>query len=196
MTRASRRSRPWWVSRERGRAVPCRVRVIVGDVRVMGTKDDKTTWEDDVMDQDGQRADMGPELYARHLERRVRELERQVVTIAAAVDAASRMRVATPSRLEPGHQARRRPAGPPDPREGASRRGLPRHAAHRIAPATPCVHDPAASSVLHRSGTALVGPRRRRQRGRSAADHGGSGEDGSAHDQRVPAGERRRWCLT
>jgi hypothetical protein len=51
------------------------------------------------MDQDGQRADTGPELHTRHLERRVRELERQMVTLTAAVDAASRMRVLTPFRL-------------------------------------------------------------------------------------------------
>jgi len=35
----------------------------------------------------------------RDLERRVTELEKQMVTIAAAVDAASRMQVATPQRL-------------------------------------------------------------------------------------------------
>ena len=50
-------------------------------------------------DQDGQRRDGGPELHERDLERRVAELEKQVVTIAAAVDAASRMQVATPYRL-------------------------------------------------------------------------------------------------
>ncbi len=51
-------------------------------------------------DQDGQRRDAGPELHERDLERRVTELEKQVVTIAAALDAASRMRVATPYRLD------------------------------------------------------------------------------------------------
>ena len=50
-------------------------------------------------DRDGQRGDGRPELHERDLERRVTELERQVVTIAAAVDAASRMRVATPLRF-------------------------------------------------------------------------------------------------
>ena len=40
-----------------------------------------------------------PELHQRDLEARVAELERQVVTLTAAVDAASRMRVATPFRL-------------------------------------------------------------------------------------------------
>jgi hypothetical protein len=52
-----------------------------------------------VKGQDGQRSDGGPELRERDLERRVAELEKQVVTLAAAVDAASRMRVATPYRL-------------------------------------------------------------------------------------------------
>ena len=51
-------------------------------------------------DQDGQPDVAGtPELRERDLERRVAELEQQVVTIAAAVDAASRMRVATPFRV-------------------------------------------------------------------------------------------------
>ena len=49
--------------------------------------------------QDGQRYDGSWEWRERDLESRVAELERQVVTIAAAVDAASRMRVATPYRL-------------------------------------------------------------------------------------------------
>ena len=49
-------------------------------------------------DQDGRRRVGGSELYERDLERRVAELEKQVVTIAAAVDAASRMRVTTPYR--------------------------------------------------------------------------------------------------
>jgi hypothetical protein len=49
------------------------------------------------MDDDGQRVDGGAEL--RDLRERVAELEKQVVTLAAAVDAASRMRVATPSRI-------------------------------------------------------------------------------------------------
>jgi hypothetical protein len=39
------------------------------------------------------------ELRVRHLEARVAELEQRVVTLAAAVDAASRMRVATPFRV-------------------------------------------------------------------------------------------------
>lgn len=50
-------------------------------------------------DQDGPRTDDGPELRERDLERRVTELEKQVVTIAAALDAASRMRVASTYRL-------------------------------------------------------------------------------------------------
>jgi len=49
------------------------------------------------MDDDGQRADAGAEL--RDLRTRVAELEKQVVTLAAAVDAASRMQVASPSRI-------------------------------------------------------------------------------------------------
>jgi hypothetical protein len=52
-----------------------------------------------VKSQDEQRGDGGPELGERDLERRVTELEKQVVTLAAAVDAASRMRVATPYRF-------------------------------------------------------------------------------------------------
>jgi hypothetical protein len=53
-----------------------------------------------VKSQDGQTGDVtGPELHERHLEGRVTELEKRVVTLAAAVDAASRMRVATPYRL-------------------------------------------------------------------------------------------------
>jgi hypothetical protein len=40
-----------------------------------------------------------PGLPGRDLEARVAELERQVVTLTAAVDAASRMRIATPFRL-------------------------------------------------------------------------------------------------
>ena len=68
-----------------------------GTLRVMGTTDDTATSEDDVTAQDPQRGE-GSDL--RDLERRVTELEKQVVTIAAAVDAASRMQVATPSRLD------------------------------------------------------------------------------------------------
>ncbi len=49
--------------------------------------------------QDGQRGHGGPELHERDLEMRVTELEKQVVTLAAAVDAASRMQVATPYRF-------------------------------------------------------------------------------------------------
>jgi uridine kinase len=40
-----------------------------------------------------------PRVGERDLEERVRELEKQVATLAAAVDAASRMQVATPFRL-------------------------------------------------------------------------------------------------
>lgn len=50
-------------------------------------------------DQDGQPGHGAAELRERDLERRVAELEKQVVTIAAAVDAASRMRVATTYQL-------------------------------------------------------------------------------------------------
>jgi hypothetical protein len=39
------------------------------------------------------------ELHEGNLEKRVTELEKQVITLAAAVDAASRMQVATPFRL-------------------------------------------------------------------------------------------------
>ena len=39
------------------------------------------------------------ELHGRNLEERVAELEKQVITLAAAVDGASRMQVATPFRL-------------------------------------------------------------------------------------------------
>ena len=49
--------------------------------------------------QDGRRGHGGPELHERDLEMRVTELEKQVVTLAAAVDAASRMQVATPNRF-------------------------------------------------------------------------------------------------
>jgi hypothetical protein len=49
-------------------------------------------------DQDGQPRAPGSERRELDLERRVTELEKQVVTIAAALDAASRMRVATPHR--------------------------------------------------------------------------------------------------
>ena len=49
--------------------------------------------------QDPQRVDDTPELHERDLERRVAELENQVATLAAAVDAASRMQVATPYRI-------------------------------------------------------------------------------------------------
>lgn len=49
--------------------------------------------------QDGQRSDEEPQGHEVDLERRVTELEKQVVTIAAALDAASRMRVASSYRL-------------------------------------------------------------------------------------------------
>lgn len=49
--------------------------------------------------QDAHRSDEGPQEHERDLERRVTELEKQVVTIAAALDAASRMRVAPSYRL-------------------------------------------------------------------------------------------------
>jgi hypothetical protein len=65
----------------------------------MGRKDATRTRRTHVKDQDGQGRDAAPELRERDLERRVEELEQQVVTIAAAVDAASRMQVATPHRL-------------------------------------------------------------------------------------------------
>jgi hypothetical protein len=51
------------------------------------------------MDQHGQPREGRPEGDERDLERRVAELEKQVVTLAAAVDAASRMRVSTPYRF-------------------------------------------------------------------------------------------------
>jgi len=53
------------------------------------------------MDLQGERPNegSGPEPRARDLEERVTELEQRVVTLAAAVDAASRMRVATPFRI-------------------------------------------------------------------------------------------------
>ncbi|WP_457208647.1 hypothetical protein [Nocardioides sp. P5_C9_2] len=51
-------------------------------------------------DQDGQPDHGGTELREGDLERRVAELEQQVVAIAAAVDAASRMRVVAPPRLD------------------------------------------------------------------------------------------------
>jgi len=49
--------------------------------------------------QDAQLDDEGQQLGERDLEMRVTELEKQVVTLAAAVDAASRMQVATPYRF-------------------------------------------------------------------------------------------------
>jgi hypothetical protein len=66
----------------------------------MGTECGTTTEEVHVDGQHG-RADDGDaaELRARDLEARVTELEQRVVTLAAAVDAASRMRVATPFRV-------------------------------------------------------------------------------------------------
>ena len=51
------------------------------------------------MNQDREHEGTTHELHERDLERRVAELEAQVVTLAAAVDAASRMRVAPASRL-------------------------------------------------------------------------------------------------
>ena len=51
--------------------------------------------------QDGQLRGRGAaELHERDLEERVTELEKQVVTLAAAVDAASRMHVTTPFRFD------------------------------------------------------------------------------------------------
>jgi len=53
------------------------------------------------MDQDGQQREKPrPGLQDRDLAERVAELEKQVVALAAAVDAASRMQVATPSRFD------------------------------------------------------------------------------------------------
>nr|WP_300051020.1 hypothetical protein [uncultured Nocardioides sp.] len=50
---------------------------------------------------DGQQgADAAPGMQDRHLEQRVTELEQQVVALAAAVDAASRMQIATPRRVD------------------------------------------------------------------------------------------------
>lgn len=49
-------------------------------------------------DRDEQQGDDAQGL--RDLEQRMAELERQMVTLAAAVDAASRMQVATPNRLD------------------------------------------------------------------------------------------------
>ena len=47
-----------------------------------------------------QGADAAPGMQDRDLEQRVGELEKQVVALAAAVDAASRMQVATPRRVD------------------------------------------------------------------------------------------------
>jgi hypothetical protein len=53
-----------------------------------------------IEDQDGRSVVQAEaEVRAQGLEARVAELERQVVTLAAALDAASRMQVATPPRL-------------------------------------------------------------------------------------------------
>lgn len=41
-----------------------------------------------------------PKMQDRDLEQRVRELEKQAVALAAAIDAASRMQVATPRRVD------------------------------------------------------------------------------------------------
>lgn len=51
------------------------------------------------MDQHGQPREGGSDRHDPDLERRVAELEKQVVTLAAAVDAASRLRVSTPYRF-------------------------------------------------------------------------------------------------
>ena len=51
-------------------------------------------------DHDGQPRAGGPELHEHDLKRRVAELEKQMVTVVAALDAASRMRVAGPYRLD------------------------------------------------------------------------------------------------
>lgn len=49
---------------------------------------------------DQQGSDVASGMPERDLERRVRELEKQVKALAAAVDAASRMQVATPRRVD------------------------------------------------------------------------------------------------
>jgi hypothetical protein len=51
------------------------------------------------MVQDPRPSDTGPGNAERSLAERVTELEKQVVTLTAAVDAASRMQVAAPSRV-------------------------------------------------------------------------------------------------
>lgn len=51
-------------------------------------------------DHDGQPRDGGPELPEHELERRVAELERRMVTMIAAIDAASRVQVAEQCRLD------------------------------------------------------------------------------------------------
>ncbi|MDZ5662252.1 hypothetical protein HN031_15290 [Nocardioides sp. zg-1308] len=51
-------------------------------------------------DRDEQQGDHAQGLRERDLEQRMAELEKQMVTLAAAVDAASRMQVATPNRLD------------------------------------------------------------------------------------------------
>ena len=50
--------------------------------------------------QDGLPGDEVPDQHECDLDRRVTELEKQLVTVAAALDAASRLRVATPVRLD------------------------------------------------------------------------------------------------
>ena len=55
--------------------------------------------EDALMDDNGQRREGVTETRDGDLDQRVAELENKVVTLAAAVDAASRLRVATPSRI-------------------------------------------------------------------------------------------------
>ena len=50
--------------------------------------------------QDGLLRDEVPDQHECDLDRRVTELEKHMVTVAAALDAASRLRVATPFRLD------------------------------------------------------------------------------------------------
>ena len=101
-------------------------------------------------DQDGHGRDAAPELRERDLERRVAELEQQVVTIAAAVDAASRMQVATPYRFNQdiriaGGRLVRRIL-----EKGRLVEDYGAHAPYRIAPAAPRVPRPRGVVGHHR----------------------------------------------